>query len=377
MGESKERQECSQGASARSSKTALLCRPWVLLGVAALLVGSIVGVTVGVVVAREKIPATEAPSAAPSSVPSGSPSASPSGAPSAAPSLRPSASPSSQPSQIPSEQPSETPSASPSSQPTANTQTTTFYAIGDVPYNVNDAVKLGIQMQNVPQDAEFVIHVGDIKNGAEECTLERFGETADLLRRSHAPVFVIPGDNEWNDCPDPDQALENWRATFVDFESRYWNHTFEVHRPAWRPECFTFFHRGTMFVGLNLVGAPVLNTTRWNARLTKQTQWVQSLIRTHRMPTVLFGHCIPSYLHSPFFNPLRNFIRDELQNSIPILYVNGDQHSWEFDQSFFNQPNWHRITLEGGASQPPVQITSTTGSSITSASDAFAFNRQL
>ena len=46
----------------------------------------------------------------------------------------------------------------------------TFYAMGDVPYAPGEDVLLPKQIANLPGDAEFVIHVGDIKRGAPLCT---------------------------------------------------------------------------------------------------------------------------------------------------------------------------------------------------------------
>ena len=55
-------------------------------------------------------------------------------------------------------------------------------------------------MKTIPDDAEFVIHVGDIraKTPTEDCPLEDYIVTADILKLSPVPVFVTLGDNEWN-----------------------------------------------------------------------------------------------------------------------------------------------------------------------------------
>ena len=44
-----------------------------------------------------------------------------------------------------------------------------FYAMGDVPYAPEEDVLLSRQVAELPQDAEFVIHVVDIKGGAAPC----------------------------------------------------------------------------------------------------------------------------------------------------------------------------------------------------------------
>ena len=46
------------------------------------------------------------------------------------------------------------------------TNSVTFYAMGDVPYEPPEDELLPRQIAELPSDAEFVVHVGDIKNGA-------------------------------------------------------------------------------------------------------------------------------------------------------------------------------------------------------------------
>lgn len=77
---------------------------------------------------------------------------------------------------------------------------TIFYAIGDVPYDSQQAVILKEQMLNLASDCEFVIHVGDIRHGGDEkpeCRREEYQLASDLLRLSPVPVFIIIGDNDW------------------------------------------------------------------------------------------------------------------------------------------------------------------------------------
>jgi len=73
---------------------------------------------------------------------------------------------------------------------------TRFYAIGDVPYSPREAEELQVQIDQLEDDAEFVIHVGDIREGKDSkrpCTMEEFHAVADILNKSHAPVFIIFG----------------------------------------------------------------------------------------------------------------------------------------------------------------------------------------
>jgi hypothetical protein len=150
--------------------------------------------------------------------------------------------------------------------------------------------------------------------------------------------------------------------TFQGFESRYWNHTFQIERMENRNETFAFTHKGTLFVGLNLVGGMSFNDTEWSTRLSSQAAWTMDLIRRHvyttntsttatttttttsmnntgnsstssvfdsvlfpstttTTPIVIFGHVNPMNHHDDFFIPMQTFIRDELARNVPILYL--------------------------------------------------------
>jgi hypothetical protein len=162
---------------------------------------------------------------------------------------------------------------------------TRFYAIGDVPYTQREATELITQIDELEDDAEFLIHVGDIRTARNktQCTIQEYYEVADILNKSHAPVFIILGgksscrdrrqrktifipdvpisietiflplDNEWNDCANVDEGFEQWMTVFGKFEEQ-WDHSFEVTRHEERPENFSFLSKRTLFFGLNIVG---------------------------------------------------------------------------------------------------------------------------
>ena len=75
-----------------------------------------------------------------------------------------------------------------------------FSAMGDVPYSSGEDRLLAQQITALPVANEFVIHLGDIKSGLSPCNEQAYIKVQQLLSRSRTPVFIIPGDNEWNDC---------------------------------------------------------------------------------------------------------------------------------------------------------------------------------
>jgi hypothetical protein len=72
---------------------------------------------------------------------------------------------------------------------------TTYYVIADVPYNEIEAAELPYQIQSLPSDAEFLVHLGDIREakGGGTCKLYEYYDVAMMLRQSAVPVFIVVG----------------------------------------------------------------------------------------------------------------------------------------------------------------------------------------
>jgi hypothetical protein len=198
---------------------------------------------------------------------------------------------------------------------------------------------------------------------------------------------ILVGDNEWNDCRNPTDALSYWKSEFLEFDRKYWkNHTFQVRRQVNRTENFSFIHKGTLFIGLNLVGGPVFNRTSWNQRLIEQYNWTVEMIQLYiriKIPSnsigrvVIFGHANPTRNHLKFFEPLSVYIRNELKNRIPILYMHGDKHTWIYEPNYMNQSSMLRISLVGLAKEPPIKVMVYATGSSAKTDEAFAYDRRL
>lgn len=263
---------------------------------------------------------------------------------------------------------------------------TRFYAIGDVPYTKAEETELKIQIENIPEDAEFVIHVGDIRSAraGNPCTLEEYQHVAAILNQSHAPIFIVLGDNEWNDCPNVDQGFTYWKTVFGRFDEQ-WNHAFSLQRHQTRTENFAFVHKRTLFFGLNLVGGHVQRAKEWKERLTDLYEWVQQLVDSRVLSpqadadsVVIFGHADPSHDHDDFFDPLVDYLEQDLVSTIPFLYLNGDGHAWNYKEKFYRRPNFLRIQVEGGTRDPPLQISlNNSDARAKPISDVFNYNRML
>ena len=153
-----------------------------------------------------------------------------------------------------------------------------FYAMGDVPYEPAEDTLLPRQISELPRDAEFVVHVGDIKSGSTPCDEAVYNKVFGMLTQSKPTVFIIPGDNEWNDCADPDNAWTLWKKHFTRFDQR-WKHRFAVLRQISRRENFSFVRNGVLFIGLNLVGGRLHDPDEWEKRHDDNLEWVKRNLR--------------------------------------------------------------------------------------------------
>lgn len=233
-----------------------------------------------------------------------------------------------------------------------------FSAMGDVPYAPAEDILLPKQVAALPATAEFVIHVGDIKPGSGACTEDVYIKVAGMLAKSKPPVFIIPGDNEWNDCTDPAEAWPFWETYFMRFDER-WKHKIPVRRQKKnRPENFAFTRNGVLFVGINLVGGRVHDKEEWAKRHQQNVRWVRRALKESGANVgslVLFGHANPNEKHDDFFKP---FITTAKEFKKPILYLHGDGHRWIHDRPFAAK-NILRVQVDQGGIAPPLTVTVT------------------
>jgi len=320
----------------------------------------------------------------------------------------PTESPSKSPSLVPSTPPptvSHAPSDYPSSTPTYNpTQSVepfarppvlpfrekdsdsvlTFCVIADAPYSEKEAEELPGQIATQMEGCEFLVHLGDIFLGGSPCRIEDYESIQNIMLESHAPAFVVPGDNEWNDCPrhNIDIGWDHWTDHFLGFEDN-WNHTFSIMRQPGYEENFYFIEKRILLFGLNIVGGRVHDKLEWKTRLRSEFLWVKDLMLKNLVAkktadsVILMAHADPSKSHREFFNAFRVFLRDELKNEFPVLYLHGDGHRFLYTPNFHNQPNFLRIQHEGGTHEPVLKIMAGNRNGRSSVYDVFQYDRQL
>ncbi len=232
----------------------------------------------------------------------------------------------------------------------------TFSAIGDTPYSADEetSLQLYIEQHNEADLAPWMIHLGDIKPGFASCALGVYAQVAGFLLQMERPVYIVPGDNEWNDCADPDEAWGFWEDQFGAFEE-HWDHRPDTVRQDVRPENFAFVDDGVLFVGINLVGGALHDADEWATRFEQDIAWWQEQIDTHGDDVgaaVMLAHAMPAPNHLDFFDAFR---ASAAAYGKPVLYLHGDGHVWVHDNPWADAPNVTRVMVEAPA--PPLLVT--------------------
>ncbi|MEQ8767872.1 MAG: hypothetical protein RL885_28470 [Planctomycetota bacterium] len=231
-----------------------------------------------------------------------------------------------------------------------------FAALGDVPYSNPEYPLLEKQLASLAGQVDFAVHVGDIKPGTMPCLETIYVAVAKILEESPVPCFVLPGDNEWNDCLKPAEAKELWVKHLARLDAR-WTADWGVTRDEQVPGTFCFERQGVLFLGLNLLGGRVDDAEEWKQRHARMAKWVEASWKAHpeTRAMVVFGHAQPSAKHQDFFDA---FTGSVIRYGKPVLYLHGDGHLWTWAPDF-GPANLLRVQVDQGAIAPPVRVTVT------------------
>jgi hypothetical protein len=82
---------------------------------------------------------------------------------------------------------------------TQNLEVFTFYVTGGR-YSYDDRALVPERLVNLPKNngTSFLLHIGDWNSPSAGCTEEMYQEFNTLFSTSSVPVFMVPGDNEYN-----------------------------------------------------------------------------------------------------------------------------------------------------------------------------------
>ena len=185
-------------------------------------------------------------------------------------------------------------------------------------------------------------------------------------------------------CPRAPNAPST-RSAQQQFDDEGGEHNYKksfpnVIRQGTHEENFDFIHKRTIFVGFNLPAGLVHDEDEWRDRQRDEYNWLtHKILKPKRLKKadaiVIMAHARPTRDHRYFFDPLIEYIRDELQDSVPILYLHGDDHMWQVEANYKNLTSFTRIQHEGGTRDPMLKLI--VDSSAPNITDVFQYDRQL
>jgi hypothetical protein len=265
-----------------------------------------------------------------------------------------------------------------STEPASNEECT-FFVTSNIPYNDNEEVLLKQQLALVRHSAQFVVHLGNIQEVVvTQCDSDAYTEVANLIEdASPVAVFVVPGEDDWNNCPDPDKAWNDWVSTFELFNQRWAQ--FEqynqprtiidgtpttVFRQNGQLENWAFLHHDVLFIGVHVVGGTVPDQSEFDQRNDNNYAWVVRMSQQHESEiraVVVFGNGEPTYqpnIH--FFAEAATFWHTYTK---PTLYVHASSNgtNTRYYKPYENLSHVWAAAVVKTADDSPVRIQVGTG----------------
>ncbi len=293
------------------------------------------------------------------------------------PTYSPSMMPSTLPSNIISNEPSDGPSGSPtttepteapSNRPTKDLpqyDTFSFYVLGDAPYTEAEEFLLRQQLSDISDSVTdedmFLLHVGDLMRArTTHCARRNYQFIEDVFTQElpNLPVFLIPGDNDWNDCPDPDLAWQYWEDHLLGFERKWEIRPYlqYVDRQSERQENFGFVLNGVLIIGLNQVAG--IDDIGYEERLDHNIMWIDEQVQKYQDDIRL---CV-FFAHSS--KGVRVFrYAQRMLSGFPTLVLKGDGHTFDVSNNLrdvgqdFGWDLFKVVQVDQGGKAPPIRIT--------------------
>lgn len=231
-----------------------------------------------------------------------------------------------------------------------------FYALGDVPYLYQEVEALPLQMAVLSSNADFVMHVGDLKTRSQQCLEQHYSTLATIMERSLVPVFNTIGDNDVVECEDIHQAYSLWHSTFKDFDSK-WNKPYKVSRQDGRLENFAFEHNNVFVIGLHVLHTNFSEAPMMYSVADDTLTWWTSheLSMKNASAVVIFSHTYPEH---PKFQMVKDALADTVTAlpDTPFLYIHGDKHSFLADNPIPDADNFLRVIVDKGGIADPLEV---------------------
>jgi hypothetical protein len=210
----------------------------------------------------------------------------------------------------------------------------TFAVMGDTPYTEGEVRRLDTLIEDLNRESlAFVVHLGDIGSSVTACDDAWLDARKAQLARIRHKVVVIPGDNEWTDCRDPQARLAAWRQRFCDVPLAV------ERQPGEYCEHIRWLAAGFLFVTLNVTGSNnnARDVDEHRRRMAAALSWLDesaSLARRRRQPLVILIQANPfiSLPRDGFAEFRDRLIRLAQEMPYRVILVHGDTHTYHDDE---------------------------------------------
>ena len=138
-------------------------------------------------------------------------------------------------------------------------------------------------------------------------------------------------------------------------QGRNWKLETKIYRQNELKENFAFTSKGVLFIGLNLVGGLVHDSSEWRERHISNANWIETHFDRNKKDVwaaVIIAQANPSEKHLDFMS---KFLISAEQFSKPIIFIHGDGHRWIYEESWL-KPNIIRIQVDKGGIAPPLKL---------------------
>jgi hypothetical protein len=258
----------------------------------------------------------------------------------------------------------------------ANQGTLIFYATANTPFTTDEEGQLQRNLAAIAQsNAHFSVHLGSIHDSkASPCDTTTYNRVANLIEdASPRPVFILPGEEDWNNCEDPDSAWDAWISIFELYNQR-WDLTraidgepITVYRQFNQLENWAFPVKGVLFIGVHVVNGHVPSKTEFQQRNRMNVQWVRGMSKKYESEVravVVCGNGQPGRPSNVnFFTTMSSFWSNF---SLPTLYVHSviptssntynNTQSYNYYHPFTDLQHVWAVQLEKTSENLPLRI---------------------
>jgi hypothetical protein len=213
-------------------------------------------------------------------------------------------------------------------------------------------------VKNHPEpNVTFGVHLGNTQKVSNSlCLEESYQSTAYLIAKGPRPTLVVPGNNDWFDCPFREKSMELFLKYYgQEFMTSQWHaehyDPLNLERSIKNPELFVFNYEGILFVGVHLLNARAEEESHhgWDNRMTMNMEWVASSVEKYFAKynlrgVIVFGHGPRNSRTRPFFISMSNyFLNITSRQDLPVMYLHGDGHEFLIDTKFSKEMDWNNF----------------------------------